>query len=92
MVIERGAAVKQLQRRLRRAGIGFRTDIGHLEIAPGGGSGIWHAVYHFDGPGFACWDLYPGSKDPGMKRFGMRIGADFLTVGEVVVRMQRMKG
>lgn len=92
MQIERGAAVNQLKRRLTRIGIGFRVGIGHLEIAPGSGAGIWHAVYHFHGTGFACWDFYPGSKDPGLKRFGMVVSNGLVTTDKVVERVRRMKG
>jgi hypothetical protein len=92
VVIERGAAVRQLQRRLGRIQVGYRTTIGHLEIAPGSGSGIWHAVYHFHGEGFACWDFYPSAKDPGPSRYGRRVSDRLLTTDKVVERVRRMKG
>jgi hypothetical protein len=68
-------------------GVGAMSSTERVVIVAG--DSVWHAVYRFDGPGFACWDFFSAERNPEV--YQERVSDRLLTTQEVTGRIRRMR-
>jgi len=88
MWIERRAAIHQLMRDMIGLRVGAVASIDRTVIVAG--DNVWHAVYRFDGRGFACWDFFEQGRNP--QHYDAIVSDRLLSTTEVVGRVRRMRG
>ena len=89
MMVERRAAIRQLMREVLILRMSALVSTERLIIVIPSGD-TWHAVYRFDGAGFACWDFFHASRDP--QAYDTVVSDRLLRTNEVMEHIRRMRG